>query len=44
MEYTHIFVHPQAKSKHPNKNKVQQISLANKGDKKLYLPVKIKTN
>ena len=23
MEYTHIFVHPQAKSKHPNKNKVQ---------------------
>ena len=43
MEYTHIFVHPQAKSKHPNKNKVQQIDLANKVYQKLYLPVKNKT-
>ena len=41
MEHTHI--HPGAKSKQSNKNKVQQIDLANKGNKKLYLPVKTKT-
>ena len=34
--YTHI--HPQAKSKHPNKSKVQQIDPVNKGNHKLYLP------
>ena len=44
MEYIHIHIHPQAKSKQSNKNKVQQIDLANKGNKKLYLPVKNKTN
>ena len=32
------------KSKPSNKNKVQQIDLANKGNQKLYLPVKNKTN
>ena len=42
--YTHIHIHPQAKSKHPNKSKVQQIDPVNKGNKKLYLPVKNKTN
>ena len=30
--------------KQSNKNKVQQIDPANKGNKKLYLPVKNKTN
>ena len=44
MEYTHIHIHPWAKSKQSNKNKVQYIDLANKGNKKLYLPVKNKTN
>ena len=44
MEYTHIHIHPWAKSKQSNKNKVQYIDLANKGYKKLYLPVKNKTN
>ena len=43
MEYTHIHIHPQAKSKQSNKNKIQQIELANKGNQKLYLPVKNKT-
>ena len=42
MEYTRT--HPQAKSKQSNKNKVQQIDLENKGNKKLYLAVKNKTN
>ena len=42
-EYTHIHTHPQAKFKKSNKNKVQQIDPANKGNKKLYLPVKNKT-
>ena len=42
MEYTHI--HPQSKSKQPNKNKVQQIDMANKGNQKLHLPVKSTTN
>ena len=41
-EYIHI--HPYAKSKQSNKNKVQQIDPANKGNKKLYLPLKNKTN
>ena len=44
MEYTHIHVHPYAKSNQSNKNKVQQIDLVNKGNKKLYLSVKNKTN
>ena len=33
MEYTHICIHPRAKSKQSNKNKVQQIDPANKGIK-----------
>ena len=37
-------MHPCAKSKQSNKNKVQQTDLANKGNQKLYLPVKNKTN
>ena len=44
MEYTHIHIHPWAKSKQSNKNKVQWIDLVNKGNKKLYLPVKNKIN
>ena len=44
MAYTHIHIHPWAKSKQSNKNKVQLIDLANKGYKKLYLPVMNKTN
>ena len=44
MDYTHIHIHPQAKSKQSNKNKVQQIDAVNKGNKKLYLPAKNKTN
>ena len=44
MEYTHIHIHPWAKSKQSNKNKVQWIDLVNKGNKKLYLPVKSKSN
>ena len=40
MEYTHI---PMSKVK-TVQQKVQQIDLANKGNKKLYLPLKIKTN
>ena len=39
MEYTHIHIHPQAKSKQANKNKVQQTDPENKGNQKLYLPV-----
>ena len=35
-EYIHI--HPQAKSKKSNKNKVQQIDPVNKRNQKLYLP------
>ena len=35
-EYTYI--HPEAKSKQSNKNTVQQIDPANKGNQKLYLP------
>ena len=37
-EYTHIHIYPKAKSKQSNKNKVQQIDPANKGNQKLYLP------
>jgi len=44
MEYTRIHIHPWAKSKQSNKNKVQDIDLVNKGNKKFYLPVKNKTN
>ena len=40
MEYTHIHIHPCVKSKQTNKNTVQQIDQVNKGNKKLYLPVK----
>ena len=42
MEYIHI--HLWAKSKLSNKNKVQYIDPGNKGNKKLYLPVKNQTN
>ena len=44
MEYTHIHIHPWAKSKESDKNKVQQIDPVNKGNKKLYLPIKNKSN
>ena len=44
MEYAHTHIHPWAKSKQSNKNKVQLIDPENKGNKKLYLPVKNKTN
>jgi len=44
MEYTHINIHSWAKSKQSNKNKVQKIDPVNKGNQKLYLPVKNKTN
>jgi len=42
MEYTHIHIHP--KLKQSNKNKVQEFDPVKKGNKKLYLPVKNKTN
>ena len=44
MEYTHIHIYPQAKPEQSNKPKLQQIDPMNKGNKKLYLPVKNKTN
>ena len=44
MEHTHIHIYPQAKSKQSNKNQVQQTDPANKGNQKLYLPVKNKSN
>ena len=44
MEYTHIHIHPWAKSKQSNKNKVKYIDLVNKENQKLYLPVKNKPN
>ena len=44
LEYTHIHIPSWAKSKQSNKNKVQEIDLVNKGNQKLYLPVKNKTN
>ena len=43
IEYTHIQIDLQEKSKQSNKNKAQQIDLENKGNQKLYLPVKNKT-
>ena len=44
IEYTHTHIHPYVKLKPSNKNKVQQIDPVNKGNQKLYLPVKNKTN
>ena len=44
MEYTQIHIYPWPKWKQSNKNKVQQIDPDNIGNKKLYLPVKNKTN
>ena len=44
MEYTDIHIYPWAKSRESNKNKVQQIDPVNKGNKKLYLPIKNKSN
>ena len=44
MDYTHTHIHPWAKSKQSNKNKVQLIDPVNKGNQKLCLPVKNKTN
>jgi len=44
IEYTHIHIHTWAKLKQSNRNKVQLIDPENKGKKKLYLPVKNKTN
>ena len=44
MEYTHIQIYPQAKSKQSNKNKVQQTDPVNKRNQKLCLPVRNKTN
>ncbi len=32
MEYMHIHIHPLAKSKQSNQNKVQQFELVNKGN------------
>ena len=43
MEYTYVHI-PMSRVKQSNKNKVQQIDLTNKGNKKLYLPVENKTN
>ena len=44
MEYTHIHTHPSAKSIQSYKSKVQLNDPVNKGNQKLYLPVKNKTN
>ena len=44
MEYIHKHIHPWAKWNQSSKIKVQYIDLANKGNQKLYLPVKKKTN
>ena len=38
------YIHPRAKSKQSNKNKVQYIDPVNKENQKVYLPVKNKTN
>ena len=38
IEYTHIQIDLQEKSKQSNKNKIQWIDLANKGNQKLCLP------
>ena len=42
MEHTHIHIYPQAKSKQSKKNQEQQTDPANKGNQKLYLPVRNK--
>ena len=44
MKHTHVLIHPWAMWKQSNKNKVQKIDPANKGNKKLCLSVKNKTN
>ena len=44
MEYTHIHIYPWAKWKQSKKNKVHYIDSVNKGNQKLYLPVKNKAN
>ena len=45
MEYTHIHgCIPMSKVKTIQQNKVQYIDLVNKGNKKLYLPIKNKAN
>ena len=45
MEYINIYIFKYiAKSKQSNKNKVQQTDSSNKGNQKLYLAVKNKTN
>ena len=44
MEYTYMHLHPWAKSKQSNKNKVQYTDPVNKENQKVYLPVKNKTN
>ena len=41
--YTYTYT-PMSKVRTVEKNKVQQIDLLNKGNQKLYLPVKDKTN
>ena len=43
MEYIYIYTHEKSQNS-SKKNKVQQIDLVNKGNQKLYLPVKNKTN
>ena len=43
MEYMHIHIYPIVKSKQSNKNKVQYIDPADKGNEKLYISVKKKT-
>ena len=37
MDYTHIHIHPSAKLKQSNKNKVQSIDLVNKGNLKNHI-------
>ena len=37
-EYTHTHIHPKAKLKPSNKNKVQQTDPVNKGNQKLCFP------
>ena len=42
MEYMHRHIHPWAKWKQSQNNKIQQTDLSNKENQKLYLPVKRK--
>ena len=44
MEYIHKHIHPWAKWNQSSKIKVQYVDLANKGNQKLYLPIKNKAN